>query len=161
MRRTIVGLGLALVGCVSGTTSDTTDTQDTDTTPPTGECEVFDLAMWCHNTENGGPEPAVPDCPTPTIDALLAEPGGYAAPWSGLCDSPSHGPLTVVNQPSGYGGPRWYFDATDTFVAYTYSTDINVYCDGLEFSVSYGFDPDCEVTCVYTDPDAVTGLPPC
>ena len=148
----------AACGCVSGTTTDEGTTDDTTTPPTTEECEVFDLEMWCHNTENGGPDPAVPDCPEPSQTDLLAE---QPDAWAGRCESPTAGTMTVVNQPTGYGGPFWYYDDTGHFAAFTYSTDINVYCDGAAFSVAYGFDPECDATCVYTDPMGVTGLAVC
>lgn len=146
----------------AATTDDTAEPSDssTPTTPTNPEC-LFDLALWCFNSEgSGGPSATTGTCPVTTADELMA---GYGA-WRGQCEDPVHGTLEVVNQPTGYGGPNWYFDTTGALVAFTYGTDINTFCDGASFSAHYGFDPDCATLCLLEGPEdtgvAFGGLPP-
>ena len=169
LRPALAWLLLASCAGTSGTTDkegDTSETADsggsTPSVPTNPEC-LFDLSLWCFDSEGaGGPTATTGTCPTPTADEQMDASGA----WRGRCEDPVHGTLELVNHPTGYGGPTWYFDGTGAFVAFTYGTDVNVFCDGASFESRYGFDPDCTTLCLLEGPADTGGYlgnlpPPC
>ncbi len=58
------------------------------------------------------------------------------------------------HQPTGYGGPVWWFDDTGALVAFSYSTDYPLcYEPGSDGQSHYGFVPDCTDWCEVEDPN--------
>lgn len=154
---------LAATACVGGGPKETGDSGTTvETGTPTSDPCVFDLDLWCFNREYPpGPSQTTGTCPTVTVDGLMDSGAtGFLAPTHLQCTDPLLGTLDVVNQPTGFGGPVWYFDAGGDLVAYQYSTDYSL-CDGPDGSLHYGAVPDCTTWCEVEDPNDWYAYPPC
>jgi hypothetical protein len=166
MRWTIL-LAAACTGGSSRTkgTGETAATGETGDSGPvaTGDC-VYDLDLWCFNRENPpGPSQTTGTCPAVTIDGLMTGGAtGYFAPTHLGCTDPTHGALDVVNVPTGYGGPFYWFDDTGALVAFTWTTDYPL-CDrpGSDGASHYGFVPDCADWCEVEDPNDWYSYPTC